>query len=409
MSDSQHCKPDSPENLRNVLQCAYERLQKNELVIFCSLRNLQSTGSSSQLAKRLAEHDLKAYQPSALLLRPETPHLRSPISLRNIDLDCQQATLAPSFAHQLPMELVVQVIDSLGDWELSKAVGITTSLPRPREWGRATALDLAILTCRLARVKRASGPFYTVSAKAAIRFSCIEIIDYLFTKHRANFDKTFGHILPLNASYEGSVSVLDWYKANYVQIRGYDSAPMDNASLNGHVYILQWWLDSGLTPKYSEAALEHASARGHVAVLNWWKSSKLLLKIGRVMELASGAGHTAVLSWWVQSRLDFKYDRASMYNASCSGRLDSLEWWAHSGLHMSYEPDVLVGATRHNRAEVLEWWDQSGLPVQYRLCDIEEALEDALGGGYQVRPWWERKGVNFKANFTEWTKYHSLH
>jgi len=127
------------------------------------------------------------------------------------------------------------------------------------------------------------------------------------------------------------------------------------------------------------------------------------------MELASGAGHTAVLSWWVQSRLDFKYDRASMYNASCSGRLDSLEWWAHSGLHMSYEPDVLVGATRHNRAEVLEWWDQSGLPVQYRLCDIEEALEDALGGGSQVRPWWERKGVNFKANFTEWTKYHSLH
>jgi hypothetical protein len=401
MPDSQHGKPDPPENLRHVLQRAYERLQKPELVIFCSLRSLKNTGSPSQLAKRLAEHDLTAYQPSALLLRPDTPELRS-ISAINTELDRRQAT-------RIPMELVVLIIDHIGDWELSQAVGITTSLARPREWSRATELDLAVVTRSLERVQRTSGPFYTVSAKAAIRFSCIEIIEYLFTKHRANFDKIFGQLLPLNACLEGSISVLNWYKANYVHIRGYDSASMDNASLNGHVHILQWWFDSGLTLKYSEAALEHASARGHVAVLDWWKNSKLPLKIGRVMELASGAGHIAVLSWWVQSRLDFKYDRVSMYNASCSGRLDSLEWWAHSGLHMIYDPDVLVGATRHNKPEALEWWDKSGLPIQYRLCDIEEALEDSLGGGSQVRAWWENKGVDFKANFTEWTKYHSLH
>ena len=57
------------------------------------------------------------------------------------------------------------------------------------------------------------------------------------------------------------------------------------------------------------------------------------------------------------------------------------------------DQEALVGATRHNRPEVLEWWDKSGLPIQYRMCDIEEALEDAIGGGEDARlphqpPWW---------------------
>lgn len=368
-------------------------------------------GSPSQLATRLAEHDLNTYQlPSALLLRPETPEIRPTVSRQpTIYSDCERETLAPKIGHQLPMELVAEIVDQLGDWELSKAVGISTDLPIPPAWSRATKLDLAILSRSLPRVKRTLGPFYTVSAKACIRFSCVEIIEYLYKNHRTRFDKTFGQILPLHASLEGSVPVLNWYKTNYVHIKGYDCSSMDNASLKGHVHVLQWWLDSGLPLKYSEAALEHASARGHIAVLDWWKESQLPLKIGRVMELASGSGQIPILSWWVQSGLDFKYDRVSMYNASCSGRIDSLEWWAHSGLHMIYDPDVLVGATRQNKPEALEWWDQSGLPIQYRLCDIEEALEDAMGGGAQVRKWWERKGVNFRANFTEWTKYHSLH
>lgn len=69
---------------------------------------------------------------------------------------------------------------------------------------------------------------------------------------------------------------------------------------------------------------------------------------------------------------------------------------------------MLVGATRHNRPEILQWWDRSGLPVQYRICDIEEALEDALRSGHEAREWWGRKGVDFKANNSEWIKLKSL-
>jgi hypothetical protein len=38
------------------------------------------------------------------------------------------------------------------------------------------------------------------------------------------------------------------------------------------------------------------------------------------------------------------------------------------------------------------------------MCDIEEALEDAIGGGERAREWWKGKGVDFNTNDKEWTK-----
>ena len=132
------------------------------------------------------------------------------------------------------------------------------------------------------------------------------------------------------------------------------------------------------------------------------------MKVGRVMDMASTAGHVEVLDWWARHQPEIKYDRQAMYHASCHGNVDVLQWWLDSGLQLSFDPDVLVGATRHNRPEVLEWWDKSGLPIQYRMCDIEEALEDAIGGGEAARRWWKRKGVDFNANDKEWMKLQNL-
>ncbi|PVF95292.1 hypothetical protein CPB86DRAFT_875775 [Serendipita vermifera] len=402
-------------HLLHLLQNAYERLRKNELIVFCTLRSLCTTGTQSQLAKRLADHDLKLYAASTIndsiipLLPPQSSAQAGANSKQSRSQ--QPETLTPSIAHQFPTELVAEIVDHLGDWELSKAVGLPTSLPCPRAWGRATKLDLAILSCRVEKVKETPGPFYMVSAKAAIRFGCVDIIEYLNIHHRHSFDRTFGQILPLNASLVGRIPVLNWWKTNLYQPgnnTSYDSRAMDAACMNGHVHVLQWWVDSQLPLKYTEGALEHASARGHIAVLDWWKQSNLPLKIGRVMELASGAGQVDVLEWWHRSGLDFKYDKVPLFQASCSGRVEALEWWAQSGLQMMYDSDALIGATRHNKPEALEWWDRSGLPIQYKLFDIEEALEEAIGGGALARAWWEKKGVDFRTNFTEWTKSRSL-
>lgn len=127
------------------------------------------------------------------------------------------------------------------------------------------------------------------------------------------------------------------------------------------------------------------------------------------MDMASTAGHVSVLSWWATSQLDFKYDKHALHHASCHGHVSVLSWWLGSGLQLLFDGgEVLTGATRHNRSEVLEWWRRSGLVVQYRMCDVEEALEDAIGGGEEARRWWRGIGVDFSADDKEWMKLRTL-
>jgi hypothetical protein len=77
---------------------------------------------------------------------------------------------------------------------------------------------------------------------------------------------------------------------------------------------------------------------------------------------------------------------------------------------MIFDNQVLVGATKNGHASVLEWWKRSGLSVEYKTCDIEEAMEDAVGGGGEgeVREWWSRNGLNLGVGTSEWMKVKTL-
>jgi hypothetical protein len=231
-------------------------------------------------------------------------------------------------------------------------------------------------------------------------------------------------LIPIEASRHGRTSVLAWWKHGFGHHPDLIPPPkpssiidaIDGASRSGQIGALDWWLhESDLPFEYTEAALEHASSKNQITVLEWWKQQSKahpdrvpLLKIGRVIDMAGTAGHVNVLEWWATSQLEFNYDRHALHHASCHGKVDVLQWWLGSGLQLIYDADALTGATRHNRPEVLGWWDKCGLPIQYRMCDIEEALEDAIGGGEAARAWWKKKGVDFNATDKEWMKLQSL-
>lgn len=395
---------------------AYSRLTHPQLVLFCSVRSLPISGSPEDLALRLAHHDLNIYPfPSAPKGTPVngTSH-PGPTKPRTRQVK----------APDLPVEILAEIMDHIGDWELAKAVGVPTSTPQPVTWTRASQADHAILTGYLPLLRAAdpsSHPPTKVGAIVAVRFGYVNVLDYLLTHHASLFRSLFEDgTIPLIASHHGRVSVLSWWKNAQEQhpdilppLSADETAEaIDGASRNGQVASLDWWLLSGLPLHYTEIALEMASAKRHIDVLEWWKEQNkkrhLPLKIGRVMDMASIAGHVDVLEWWARSQLDFKYDRQAMYHASCHGKVDVLQWWQQSGLQLIFDHDCLVGATRHNRPDALEWWDKSQLPIQYRMCDIEEALEDAIGGGEAAREWWKKKGVDFNANDTEWMKYQNL-
>lgn len=324
----------------------------------------------------------------------------------------------------LPAEIMADIMDLLGDWELSKAVGVPTSISMPLGWARANATDQAMISGYLPLIRAANptvNPPTKLGAIAAVRFGYVNVLEYLLTQHRPIFLAiSKNDLIPIKASRHGRTTVLSWWKHGFEQHPDLITPPragtiaeaIHAACRGGRVSSLDWWLESGLPLDYTEAALEYASARNEIPVLEWWKNHHKLpglpLKIGRVMDVASTAGHVKVLEWWAASQLDFKYDRHALHHASWHGKVEVLQWWLGSGLQLIFDQDALTGATRHNRPEVLEWWQNSGLPIQYRMCDIEEALEDAIGGGEAAREWWKRKGVDFNANDKEWMALQNL-
>ncbi|KAI0365576.1 hypothetical protein BV20DRAFT_972959 [Pilatotrama ljubarskyi] len=398
---------------------AYRRLTHEQLVLFLKVRSLPTTGSDAELASRLAQFDIHTYHfPS----KDGHSGRQTPKDHHDVPKPRGRQVLAPD----LPVEILADIMDHIGDWELAKAVGVPTSLPQPIPWARANACDHAILTGYIPLI-RAADPATNkptkVSAVLAVRFSYVNVLEYLFTHHRSVFLSMYrDDLLPITASLHGRTAVLSWWK--HTRDHHPDVLPppkpesiaeaIDGASRNGQVASLDWWLHSGFPFEYTEAALESASAKNRIAVLDWWKEKslspqyRLPLKIGRVMDMASTAGHVEALEWWASSQLEPKYDRQALYHASCHGKVEVLQWWLGSGLQMIFDQEALTGASRHNRPEVLEWWDKSGLPIQYRMCDIEEALEDAIGGGEEAREWWRRKGVDFNANDKEWSKLQYL-
>lgn len=345
-----------------------------------------------------------------------------PVGLKSSAQAIRTSRSRTSHIPPLPVEIMAEIMDQVGDWELAKAVGLPTSLPQPPQWTRASSTDHALLTGHLPLLVSCEPTLRlptSIGAELIVRFSYVHILGYFFRHCRPLFCQVFRrHLIPITAAHHGRVDVLNWWKAMHIVHPEDFPVPdsraivdaIDGASRSGQVESLRWWLESGLPFEYTEAALEHASAKNQLEVLEWWRQqrARLPLKVGRVMDAASAAGHVAALAWWAHSGLDYTYDRQALYHASFHGHIDVLQWWISSGLQLFFDQDVLVGATRHDRPEVLQWWDKSGLPVQYRLCDVEEALEDAIGGGERARVWWKGKGVDFNANDKEWMKLQNL-
>ncbi|KAK0460912.1 uncharacterized protein EV420DRAFT_1640419 [Desarmillaria tabescens] len=382
------------ESPLNTVHQAYRRLTHPELVLFLKLRNLPASGSDDELASRLTNHDFHLYHfPNASGI------VSSSSSSASLLFPHPSKRHRPSGIPDLPVEILADIMDHVGDWELSRAVGVPTSIPRPLEWSRASCTDHAMITGSL-RLIRAVDPTVNpptkIGADLAVRFGYVRVLEFFLSHHHGIFLSIFkGDLIPVKASRHGRINILSWWK------HGFEHHP---DLIGGCV--------AANAMEYTEAALEYASAKNQIAVLQWWKEQHerhgLPLKIGRVMDMASTAGHVEVLEWWATSQLDPKYDKHALQHASCHGKVEVLQWWLGSGLPLIFDQDALTGATRHNRPDVLEWWDKSGLPIQYRMCDIEEALEDAIGGGENARQWWKHKGVDFNANDKEWMKLQNL-
>lgn len=317
------------ENVLTELSDAYSKLTTNQLALFCTVRSLSTSGTQQDLVRELVQHDLRTYSFPKPAKAPAN-------GVNGVHLPKSRPRQAK--APDLPVEILAEIMDHLGDWELAKAVGVPTSTPQPVTWTRATQADHAILTGYLPVLRAAdptSNPPTKVGAMVAVRLGYVNVLDYLLNQHPSLFRSLFDKgSLPLTASHHGRISVLSWWK-NALENRPDIVSPIspdqvaeaiNRASRNGQVVSLDWWASSGISFECTEVALEMASANNRTEVLEWWKdwcqSKQVPLKTGRAMDMASIAGHVKVLDWWAtSSKVELTYDRQAMYHASCHGKV----------------------------------------------------------------------------------------
>jgi len=331
----------------------------------------------------------------------------------------------------LPLEIWLIVFENqLADWEIAKAVGIPTNISVPQEWqshllkmSTPASLEYTILRGSFAAItKRIDAlprwkPLSDLACHLIVKFSRTDILTYLTEKHLDLLWTTSRLTnIPYRASaIYGNPKVLTWWRdAPALPNKEYMADAMDGASRAGFTHVLDWWLNSGLPLRYSERALESASAEGQVAVLAWWKQASakaspynpVPLKVGKSVLLAAQSGRTASLAWWDASGIPYSHAENVARIASTHGHVHVLDFWHQlKGPKMIFDNQVLVGPTKNGHDHVLQWWKDCGLRVEFKTCDIEEALEDAVSGtDERVRRWWERNGLNLGLGTREWMK-----
>ncbi|KAI5866085.1 flavoprotein [Durotheca rogersii] len=368
----------------------------------------------------------------------------------DVEVAAQQAMQTAALSRSskcLPPEIWTIIFEHVGDWELATALGVYTNLETPPEWKSDRAnltdpieiymhdLEWLILSCpgpgaicqKLSEAPKELRYVSYLTVKLIIKFSLISVLTYLETNLSKVFWASFSaKLLPNKASgVYGRIDILDWWNTSPSFLKKeYDAEALDNASRMGYVHVLDWWLRSGLPLKYTEAALESASARGHLLVLEWWRDAALkddrtILKSGRSLLSAAQHGQTAVLRWWESSGIPASYSEGVCKIASAHGQTAVLDVWHElKGDKLSFDSQVLVAPTRQGYVEVLEWWkryargelqaDGRAHQVEYKTCDIEEALEDAIGDLRPVRKWWAKNGLNLGLGTNEWMKTRRL-
>ncbi|KAH9907378.1 flavoprotein [Xylariomycetidae sp. FL2044] len=367
----------------------------------------------------------------------------------DVEIAAQQAlsTTSPQrTAKTLPPEIWSIIFEYVGDWEIATALNVYTNLTRPSEWGTKRAsladevdiymhnLEWLILSCpgtdaicqKLSEAPKGLRYISYLAVKLIIKFSLIDVLTYLENHMSKVFWASFSaKLLPNKASgVYGRTEILGWWNMSPSFLKKeYDAEALDNASRMGYVHVLDWWLRSGLPLKYTEAALESASSRGNLLVLEWWrdaalKDENILLRPGRSLLTAAQQGQTAVLRWWESSGIPVPHSEGVCKIASAHGQTAVLDVWRElKGDKLSFDTQVLVAPTKQGHVQVLEWWKQYARGenddgkthrVEYKTCDIEEALEDAIGDPRPIRTWWARNGLNLGLGTSEWMKVKRL-
>lgn len=187
-----------------------------------------------------------------------------------------------------------------------------------------------------------------------------------FNDH-ANTDNNINNIMIYSsdamdsASENGHLNILNIWLNSGLELKYTDDA-VNMASKNGHISILDWWktqkTKNNLKFKYTVDALNYASEKGNINVLNWWLTNELILFSDIAINLASENGHINVLNWWYLLN-PFKFNETALINASKNGHENVLEWFTKKDLLINPTLHFLYLIGTYSDVSILNWWKRN--------------------------------------------------
>jgi ATP-dependent Lon protease len=167
------------------------------------------------------------------------------------------------------------------------------------------------------------------------------------------------------ASSIGDIKFLNKWTDSIILSDSYTSEAIDNASANGKIEVLDWWINANkkfeIELKYTEKAINLASKFDKIESLDWWINSGLELKYNHnAIDYASSECKIRVLDWWLsksikEKLLKFEYTSKSIDNAKLEEQklLKLVKWWKNT---ISKNKEIKFKYTR-DFIEHLESWN----------------------------------------------------
>ncbi len=350
--------------------------------------------------------------------------IKNQAELMTIGHDVDNATSGPadSIWHLktdtiLPPEIWSIIFCHVGDWEVAKALGIYTNLPRPAEWKPQSHIDTkdelqtymrdlewTILTKPVPKIveKLSEAPssmlyLSSLCVKLIIKFCLTDLLTHLETHFKDVFWASFGSkLLPTKASaVYGRTEILEWWRTSPSFLKkDYTIEAVDGASKSGFVHVLDWWCKSGLPMKYSEAALEQASSKGQILVLEWWKQASMHQGNYYIESDNSKYGSTSNRYRHNSSDLGSLHSFSSSEPATPS---DSLPTPIEATPLRLKVGKSIIAAAQNGQAATIRWWDTSGIP--YSHSEAVAKIASAYGHVNVLEAWKELKGDKFAMSF----------
>lgn len=165
------------------------------------------------------------------------------------------------------------------------------------------------------------------------------------------------------ASNNGHVDVLEWFYNNGMTVDKWDI--FGNAAKKNYLHIFHWISQKEIRYEHIYYAIYKASKHGHLDVLNWLKKYSveknivfsITLKNGRRMNPIHSAaehGQVCVLDWLKNNISNVQYDEYAVDYASRNGHVYVLDWLLNSGWEFKYSANAIHHASH---TKVLKWWD----------------------------------------------------